>query len=64
MTLSRHQRSIKHSQPHSCMKVTDASQPNNKDDHRVKKSMKQKNSSASNLKASEMIVLTVKWHIP
>ena len=46
------------------MKVTDASQPNNKDDHRVKKSMKQKNSSASNLKASEMIVLTVKWHIP
>ena len=33
------------------MKVTDTSQPNNKDDDRVKKSMKQKNSPASNLKA-------------
>ena len=35
------------------MKVTDASQPNNKDDDRVKKSMKQINSAASNLKASK-----------
>ena len=33
------------------MKITDASQSNNKDDDRVKKSMKQKNSAASNLKA-------------
>ena len=51
VTLSRHQRSSKHSQPHSCMKVTGASQSNNKDDDRVKKSMKQKTSAASNLKA-------------
>ena len=51
VTLSRHQRSSKHSQPHSCMRVTDTLQPNNKDDDRVKKSMKQKNSAASNLKA-------------
>ena len=43
VTLSRHQRSSKHSQPHSCMKVTDVSQSNSKDDDRVKKSMKQKN---------------------
>ena len=33
------------------MKVTDASQSSIKDDDRVKKSMKQKNSAASNLKA-------------
>ena len=33
------------------MKVTDASQSNIKDDDRVKKSMKQKNSATSNLKA-------------
>ena len=32
VTLSRHQRNSKHSQPHSCMKVTDTSQPNNKGD--------------------------------
>ena len=51
VTLSRHQRNSKHSQPHSCMKVTDTSQPNNKGDDRVKKSMKQKNSAASNLRA-------------
>ena len=52
MTLSRQQRGSKHSQPHSCMKVTDASQSNIKDDDdRVKKSMKQKNSATSNLKA-------------
>ena len=51
VTLSRHQRSSKHSQPHSCMKVTDVSQSNNKDDDRVKKSMKQKNSDASKLQA-------------
>ena len=43
MTLSSYQRSSKHSQPHSCMKVTDVSQSNNKDDDRIKKSMKQKN---------------------
>ena len=43
------------------MKVADASQSNNKDDDRVKKSMKQKNSAAINLKTSKMIVLTVKW---
>ena len=54
VTLPRHQRSSKHSQPHSCMKVTDVSQSNNKDDDRVKKSMKQKNSDASNLKASKV----------
>ena len=40
VTLSRHQRSRKHSQFHSCMKVAAASQSNNKDDDRVKKSMK------------------------
>ena len=54
VTLSRHQRSSKHSQPHSCMKVTDVSQSNNKDDDKVKKSMKQKNIDASNLKASKV----------
>ena len=54
MTLSSYQRSSKHSQPHSCMKVTDVSQSNNKDDDRIKKSMKQKNSDASNLKASKI----------
>ena len=54
VTLSRHQRSSKHSQPHSCMKVTDVSQSNNKYDDRVKKSMKQKNSVASNLKTSKV----------
>ena len=54
VTLSRHQRSSKHSQPHSCMKVTDVSQSNNKDDDRVKKSMKPKNSVASNLKTSKV----------
>ena len=53
-TLSRHQRSSKHSQPHSCMKVTDVSQSNSKNDDRVKKNMKQKNSVASNLKASKV----------
>ena len=53
VTLTRHQRSSKHSQPHCCMKVTDVSQSNNKDD-RVKKSMKQKNSDVSNLKASKV----------
>ena len=52
--LSRHQRSSKHSQPHSGMKVTDVSQSNNKDDGRVKKSMKQKTSDASNLKTSKV----------
>ena len=36
------------------MKVTDVPQSNNKDDDRVKKSMKQKNSDASNLKASKV----------
>ena len=36
------------------MKVTDVFQSNNKDDDRVKKSMKQKNSDASNLKASKV----------
>ena len=36
------------------MKVTDISQSNNKDDNRVKKSMKQKNSTANNLKASKI----------
>ena len=50
VTLSMHQISSKHSQPHSCLKVTDVSQCNNKDDGRVKKSMKQKTSDASNLK--------------
>ena len=60
VTLSRRQRSCKHSQSHSCMKVADASQSNNKDDDRVKKSMKQKNSASINLKTSKMIVLTVK----
>ena len=54
MTLSSYQRSSKHSQPHSCMKVTDVSQSNNKDDDRIKKNMKQKNSDASNLKASKI----------
>ena len=54
MTLSRHQRSSKHSQPHSCMKVTDVSQSNNKDDDKVKKSMMQKNIDARNLKASKV----------
>ena len=54
VTLSRHQRSSKYSQPHCCMKVTDVSQSNNKDDDRGKKSMKQKNSDASNLKASKV----------
>ena len=34
MTLSIHQRNSKYSQPHSCMKVTDASQPNNEDNDR------------------------------
>ena len=54
VTLSRHQRSSKHGQPHSCMKVTNVSQSNNKDEDKVKKSMKQKNSAASNLKASKV----------
>ena len=54
VTLPRHQRSSKHSQPHSCMKVTNVSQSNIKDDDRVKKSMKQKNSDTSNLKASKV----------
>ena len=54
MTLSSYQRSSKHSQPHSCMKVTDVSQSNDKDDDRIKKNMKQKNSDASNLKASKI----------
>ena len=60
--LSRHQRSSKHNQSQSYIKVTDAYQPSNKDHDRVKKRMKQKNSAACNLKASKMIVLTVKWH--
>ena len=51
MTLSIHQRNSKYSQPNSCMKVTDASQPNNEDNDRFKNSMKQKNNAASNLKA-------------
>ena len=50
-TLSRHQRNSKNRLPHSCVKVTDASQPNNEDNNRFKKSMKQKNNAASNLKA-------------
>ena len=42
--LSRHQGNIKHSQPQSCLEVTDASQSNDKEDDRVKKSTKKNNS--------------------